>query len=45
MVVARARALLRRTELSSQDCKVLRAADLEIDLQAHRLEQAGRRSN
>jgi len=42
VVVARVRALLRRTDTDPRAAQVLRAADLEIDLQAHRLEQAGK---
>jgi two-component system alkaline phosphatase synthesis response regulator PhoP len=40
VVVARVRALLRRAE-ASPATQVLRAADLEIDLEAHRVQRAG----
>ena len=41
LVVARVRALLRRAESSAVQAEVLRAADLEIDLQAHTVKRAG----
>jgi DNA-binding response OmpR family regulator len=40
-VVARVRALLRRTSSSAGDAHLLRVADLEIDLDAHTAHQAG----
>ena len=42
VVVARARALLRRVETTPRTAQVLRAADLEIDLEAHSIFQAGK---
>jgi DNA-binding response OmpR family regulator len=42
VVVARVRALLRRVEASPHTAQVLRAADLEIDLEAHSVHQAGK---
>jgi two-component system alkaline phosphatase synthesis response regulator PhoP len=41
IVVARVRALLRRTETPSREPKVLRIADLEIDLEAHTVTRSG----
>jgi DNA-binding response OmpR family regulator len=41
IVVARVRALLRRSGAASQEADVLRAGDLELDLQGHRLTRAG----
>jgi DNA-binding response OmpR family regulator len=41
VVVARIRALLRRTEAPTMAAEVLRTADLEIDLQAHTVQRAG----
>jgi DNA-binding response OmpR family regulator len=41
IVVARVRALLRRTETPSREPKVLRLADLEIDLEAHTVTRSG----
>jgi DNA-binding response OmpR family regulator len=42
LVVARVRALLRRVEGGAPARQVLRAADLEIDLEAHTVERAGK---
>lgn len=41
IVVARVRALLRRATGSSAASRILRAGDLEVDLDAHRLTRAG----
>jgi DNA-binding response OmpR family regulator len=41
LVVSRVRAILRRVETSAKPAELLRAADLEIDLQAHRITRAG----
>lgn len=41
IVVARVRALLRRSEAGPSPSKILRAADLEIDLDAHTLLRSG----
>jgi DNA-binding response OmpR family regulator len=41
LVVARVRALLRRAENRTAPPEILRAADLEIDLQAHQIVRAG----
>jgi DNA-binding response OmpR family regulator len=41
VVVARVRALLRRTETAFSEPKVLRVADLEIDLEAHTVTRSG----
>jgi two-component system alkaline phosphatase synthesis response regulator PhoP len=41
LVVARVRALLRRTNAGAAPHQVLRAADLEIDLEAHTVQRAG----
>jgi DNA-binding response OmpR family regulator len=41
VVVARVRALLRRAETPSRQPKVLRIADLEIDLEAHTVTRSG----
>jgi DNA-binding response OmpR family regulator len=41
VVVARVRALLRRAEASSPTSRILRAIDLEIDLDAHTVARAG----
>lgn len=41
VVVARVRALLRRTSGNGMESTILRAGDLEIDLQAHRLTRSG----
>jgi DNA-binding response OmpR family regulator len=42
IVIARVRALLRRAEPATEESTaILRAADLEIDLQAHRVSQSG----
>jgi DNA-binding response OmpR family regulator len=41
IVVARVRALLRRSEAGPSPSKILRAADLEIDLDAHTLQRSG----
>jgi DNA-binding response OmpR family regulator len=41
LVVSRVRAILRRVETSTKPGELLRAADLEIDLQAHRITRAG----
>jgi DNA-binding response OmpR family regulator len=40
LVVSRVRAILRRVETSSKPAELLRAADLEIDVQAHRITRA-----
>lgn len=45
LVVARVRALLRRAESGSAPPTALRVADLEIDLDAHTVNQAGRPLN
>jgi two-component system alkaline phosphatase synthesis response regulator PhoP len=41
LVVSRVRAILRRVETDAKPTELLRAADLEIDLQAHRITRAG----
>jgi DNA-binding response OmpR family regulator len=41
LVVSRVRAILRRVETDAKSTELLRAADLEIDLQAHRITRAG----
>ncbi len=41
VVVARVRALLRRTESEKYDNKILRTADIEIDLDGHFVKRAG----
>jgi len=41
LVVSRVRAILRRVETSAKPAELLRAADLEIDLQAHQITRAG----
>ncbi len=41
LVVSRVRAILRRVETSAKPAELLRAADLEIDMQAHRITRAG----
>lgn len=41
LVVARVRALLRRSEIGPESPQVLRIADLEIDLDGHHVERAG----
>ncbi|MBN1669106.1 MAG: response regulator transcription factor [Anaerolineales bacterium] len=41
LVVAKVRAVLRRLQMAAVEPQLLRAADLEIDLAAHRLQRAG----
>ncbi len=41
VVVARVRALLRRSEISTQPSKILKVEDLEIDLDGHQVSRSG----